>query len=115
MDNLFQYLMEGLDFESETIYVSRGNLLISPGEVEMHIYIILEGAVRVTFFEEGEKEEHTIRLGYKNSILSSIPSFFDGSPSLFSIECIRKTKIKKIHKTVFNKIIHLNDNYRACS
>ncbi|NME67050.1 Crp/Fnr family transcriptional regulator [Flammeovirga aprica] len=112
MDSLFHALVHSNENISELKKLSRGDLLIRVGEIEKHMYIILEGAVRVTYFEEGNKEEHTIRFGYKNSILASIPSFFDGSPSLFTIECIRSSTVKKIHKTHFFEIIASDPAYQ---
>lgn len=112
MNNLLQALLTSKSVPSDTLEYLRGDLLTNAGEVENYIYIIINGAVRVTYFEEGDKEEQTIRFGYKNSILTSVPSFFDNSPSLFSIECIRKSTIKRIHKVDFYNLIMKNDDFR---
>ncbi|KXX68842.1 Crp/Fnr family transcriptional regulator [Flammeovirga sp. SJP92] len=112
MDSLFHALIHANENISELKNLSRGDLLIRVGEVEKHIYIVLSGAVRVTYFEDNNEEEHTIRFGYKNSILASIPSFFDESPSLFTIECIRSSEVKKIHKKHFFEIINSCDEFQ---
>ncbi|MBD0402212.1 Crp/Fnr family transcriptional regulator [Flammeovirga sp. EKP202] len=112
MDSLFHALVNSNENISELQKLSRGDLLIRVGEIEKHMYIVLDGAVRVTYFEDDNEEVHTIRFGYKNSILASIPSFFDGSPSLFTIECIRSSVIKKIHKKQFFEIINSNNDYQ---
>lgn len=88
--------------------LKRGEALIRKGEVERFGYIVVSGALRVIHFN-GDKEQN-IRFGYKGSFISSLPSFFDGSPSKFSIEAMRKTEIKCFRKDAFFKVLDQREN-----
>jgi len=87
--------------------LKRGDILTGKGQIERYGYIVLDGALRVIHFN-GEKEQN-IRFGYKGSFISSIPSFFDGSPSQFSIEAIRKTEVKTFEREAFFKVLQQHD------
>ncbi len=102
--------------EIESIYpervtikkLNRGDILIRKGEIERNAYIVLSGALRVIHYRE-EKEQN-IRFGYRGSYISSIPSFFDDSPSAFSIEAIRKTEVKCFQKGAFFELLRSKEN-----
>ena len=78
------------------VILSRNQLLITPNDVEKHAYFVTEGCLRA--FYVSEHEEHTIRFGYKNSVITSIPSYYTGEPSLFYLQAIRKTTVRPISK-----------------
>lgn len=84
--------------------ISKGEFLIKEGEVERNLYKIESGAVRVFYLSEFE--EHTIRLGYEGSLITSLSSFIKGTPSEFYIDAIRKTTLKIISKDVLLKIVN---------
>lgn len=92
---ILQELMAGL----EPVVYQRNEYLIKEGEVEHHAYFIKDGAVRV--FLVTEHEEHTIRFGYRNSIITSLSSFITGKPSEFYLQAIRKSEIYRIPKSNF--------------
>lgn len=79
--------------------LERGEFLLRAGELERHIYLIESGAVRVFFVSEFE--EHTIRFGYRGSILTSLKSFYTGEVSEYYIQAIRKTKLQVLEKEAF--------------
>jgi len=91
-----------------TKILKRGEALIHKGETEKYGYIVLSGALRVVHFN-GEREQN-IRFGYKGSFITSLPSFFDGSPSKFSVEAIRKTEIRCFPKELFFKVLDRKEN-----
>lgn len=84
--------------------ISKGDFLIKEGEIEKNIYFIESGAVRAFYLSEFE--EQTIRLGYKDSIITSLSSFITGQPSEMFIEAIRKTKVKVIPREVLLDLIY---------
>jgi CRP/FNR family transcriptional regulator, anaerobic regulatory protein len=84
--------------------ISKGEFLIKEGEVERNLYKIESGAVRVFYLSEFE--EHTIRLGYEGSLITSLSSFIKGTPSEFYIDAIRKTTLRIISKDVLLKIVN---------
>ena len=76
--------------------LSRNEILIAIGHRETHSYLVLSGALRVIY--QSESQDHIIRFGYCGSVLTSLPAFFDQSPSLFDIVAIRKTQVKCFEK-----------------
>ena len=88
---------------SKKIEVKRNEFLITPGMVEQNIYLVDKGALRIFFLSEFE--EHTIRFGYKNSIITSLASFFKGTPSELYIQAIRKSTILSISKKDFQAFV----------
>lgn len=86
------------------IVVKRNEFLMRSGMVEQNIYLVEDGALRIFFLSEFE--EHTIRFGYKDSIITSLSSFFSGAPSDLYIQAIRKSTIFSISKHDFNTFIH---------
>jgi CRP-like cAMP-binding protein len=89
----------------------RGEFLLRAGMVERHAYWIEEGAVRA--FRISEHEEQTIRFGYRHSVIASLPSFFDGSPSGIYLQAIRKTRLRRIPKQAFLDFMQATPRRRA--
>jgi CRP-like cAMP-binding protein len=56
--------------------LSKGDYLIREGEVEKHLYLVTEGALRVIYVTG--HEEHIIRFGYKGTVFNSLDSFLKG-------------------------------------
>ncbi len=86
--------------------ISKGEFLIKEGEIERNLYRVERGAVRVFYLSEFE--EHTIRLGYEGSFITSLSSFIKGTPSEFYIDAIRKTTLKVIPKENLLKLVNVN-------
>lgn len=103
MNNLISELLLHDALWTSTRIIERNDFVIKPGEIERHIYLVEEGALRVFFLTEFE--ENTIRFGYKNSIITSLPSFFNEQPSIFYIQAIRKCKIRVMEKSTFLSFI----------
>ncbi|ANQ48022.2 Crp/Fnr family transcriptional regulator [Flammeovirga yaeyamensis] len=98
---LHQYFSLG---ENQKVY-QRGSFILKSGEMASKIYLIHSGAVRVTL---GDEHVITIRLGYKGSIIASVPSFFNNQPSLYDIEVIRKCSFSILEKREFEQLIQNN-------
>ena len=106
MKDLISELTQNHELWSSIQIVERNEFISKPGEIERQIYFIEEGALRVFFLTEFE--ENTIRFGYKNSIMTSLPSFFNEQPSIFYIQAIRKCKIRFMEKQTFLAYIREN-------
>lgn len=104
--SLSAHLLESSELDWKEISLKRGEYLIQPGKVENHIYFIKDGAIRA--FITNEEEEFTIRFGYKNSIITALPSYFNRAPTELFIQAIRKSEVLKTSKVVFEKYIHQN-------
>lgn len=77
-------------WESEKT-IQRNEFLVSAGNTDQNTYYVLDGAIRV--FVTINNEEHTIRFGYKDSIITPIHSFFENKPSPFYFQAIRKSSV----------------------
>lgn len=94
--DVFSEITEAMPEAVKTEEYSRGQSLIATGSVERNIYYIRRGAVRAVYNQDGQ--EFNIRFGYKGSIITSLPSFFDGSPSQIRIEALRKTTVQLLDR-----------------
>lgn len=109
MSNLEIFIQDLLSFASEklkTVSLKRNDYLTKEGFVERYIYFVQSGALRVILLTE--HEEQTIRFGYQGSIINSLTSFFNETPSQFYIQAIRQTKVIAIPKKVFKEFVYLN-------
>jgi CRP-like cAMP-binding protein len=97
-------LITSLAEVAEEKIISKGEFLIKEGEVERNLYRVESGAVRVFYLSEFE--EHTIRLGYEGSFITSLSSFITGRPSEFYIDAIRKTTLNVISKDALLKLVN---------
>jgi CRP-like cAMP-binding protein len=86
--------------------LERNAYLIREGQVEQYSYFIESGAVKVVY-EDSERSQ-IIRFGYRGSILNSLPSFFDDSPSLFDIVALRRTVVHAYSKSALFTCIEEN-------
>jgi len=95
--------------------IARNEFLLQEGEIERNIYIIESGALRVFYLTE--KEEHTIRLGYKNSIINGLSSFYSEKPSEFYVQAIKESQLlvlsKKDFRSFFNETEERKLQYRT--
>ena len=107
MSTLEKFTKELLTFGSKnlkTISLKRNDYLLKEGFVERYVYLVQSGALRVILLTE--HEEQTIRFGYKDSIINSLASFFNETPSEFYIQAIRKTKVIAIPKNIFKTFVN---------
>ncbi|MFK7949332.1 MAG: Crp/Fnr family transcriptional regulator [Saprospiraceae bacterium] len=107
MSNLEKFTKDLLAFAAEnlkTISLKRNEYLTKEGQIERYIYLVQSGALRVILLTE--HEEQTIRFGYQGSIINSLSSFFNETPSEFYIQAIRQTKVIAIPKTIFLTFVY---------
>lgn len=71
--------------------------LLEAGKVSRHFYFIKKGCVRLWFNQEGK--DVTLQFFFDGQGVSSIESFLENSPSLFSIETIEPTVVWAYDKT----------------
>ncbi len=88
----------------DSVSLKRGDFLIRPGMVEKHLYFVKSGALRA--FLISENEEFTIRFGYTDSIITAIPSYFNGLSTELYIQAIRKTELLRASKEEFETYIN---------
>ncbi|MES2557057.1 MAG: Crp/Fnr family transcriptional regulator [Bacteroidota bacterium] len=102
-------LLRELLIDSRILTLPKNEFLVKEGVVDQQIYYIESGAVRV--FLQTEFEELTIRFGYKDSFITSLSSFVNGTPSEFYIQAIRGTQLRAISKQQFQAAIDADIRY----
>lgn len=97
-----QKLIAAFETNSQSKIFQKGDFLLKEGEIEKNLFLIEEGAVKVYYLAEfGEK---IVRLGYSESIINSLSSFLNNSPSELYIEAIRETKVKILAQDIVQNI-----------
>ena len=86
----------------KVINVPAKTTLLSEGDVSRYGYFIKEGCIRLWFNNNGR--DITFQFFFENEGVSSIESFRNGEPSLFSIETIEPSILYRISKRDFERI-----------
>ncbi|WP_233883960.1 Crp/Fnr family transcriptional regulator [Tenacibaculum piscium] len=98
-------LLEKLENQwDKEITLKRNDFLINKGDLNTNLYLVEQGSLRV--FIDDEKEEYTIRFGYKNSIITVLDSFLTEKPTSFYIQALKKCKLKVISKSNYMRFIN---------
>lgn len=106
-----QSLLHALeDHWSHTIELKRNEYLVKEGAIHTNLYFVISGSIRV--FIEDEIEEHTIRFGYQNSMITALDSFLTDEPTSFYIQAIKKCTLKVISKKTYMDFINSKEEYQ---
>ena len=81
----------------------RGDFLTRKGQVEQHLYYILEGTVII--FYDIEENEQVVGFGYADTLILSIPSFIRNRPSDYYIQAMGPTELLGISRTDFYRLL----------
>ena len=102
--------IENLNLWDKEIEVSRNDYVKFNGTIDTNLYFIVEGSLRIYVINEGE--EHTIRFGYQNNFIVALDSFISEKSSDYYIQALKKTKIKVLKKSTFDKLLQSNSNFK---
>ncbi|MEM1336647.1 MAG: cyclic nucleotide-binding domain-containing protein [Bacteroidota bacterium] len=91
----------------KSITLKRNEFLKVAGTVETNVFYVLTGSLKISIIND-DNEEHIIRLGYKNNIITALDSFISENPSELYIQAIKKTELKAISKRKYLNFIHQN-------
>ncbi|HFC01109.1 MAG TPA: Crp/Fnr family transcriptional regulator [Phaeodactylibacter sp.] len=109
--NLIQTLTHQIEVSrlwQKQITINRNEYLKRGGTTDTNLYFVAQGSLRI-FVMDGE-EEHTIRFGYQNSLITALDSFVNDTPSDFYIQAIKKTNLKVITKKAFMDFVEKDKN-----
>jgi CRP-like cAMP-binding protein len=89
------------DFNAFSAFVEIKNFekkekIISPGETEIYLNLVVNGLVR-KYFLKGNEEKVTY-IAKENFLVNSMGSFLSGSPSIYFVEAIEPTTLLSIKK-----------------
>ncbi|WP_333780757.1 Crp/Fnr family transcriptional regulator [Tenacibaculum pacificus] len=110
MKNSLSFLLENLEDEwGKEITLKRNDFLINKGDLNTNLYLVKEGSLRVFIDDD---EEHTIRFGYKDSIITAFDCFLTEKPTSFYIQALKKCSLKVISKINFIHFINSEKEYQ---
>lgn len=95
----------------EEIVLKRNEYLVTKETKNTNLFLVEKGSLRV--FIDDEEEEHTIRFGYKNSIITALDCFLTEKPTDFYIQALKKCKLKMISKARFNEVMQSSEENKA--
>ena len=110
IEDFFHEFEEAFPESVSFITLPRNGFLITTGQRERFSYFVLSGALRVVY--QSESQAQNIRFGYQGSNITSLPAFFDDSPSLFDIIAIRKSEIKCLEKESLLRFVESSSQYQ---
>lgn len=103
--NPLHVLVDGLkDSWEKSITLKRNDFLITKNTINTNLYFVKTGSLRV--FIEDEEEQHTIRFGYKNSLITALDCFLTNKPTSFYIQAIKKCELNVISKSRYQEIVN---------
>ena len=108
--NPLEKLLTALEGEWEKeITLKRNEFLVNQGDTNTNLYFVKEVSLRV--FIDDEVEEHTIRFGYRNSIITALDCFLTEQPTSFFIQALKKCELKVISKERYMRFINSTKEY----
>jgi CRP-like cAMP-binding protein len=106
------------DFNAFSAFVEIRNFekkkkIISPGETETYLNLVVTGLVR-KYFLKG-KEEKVTYIAKENFLVNSMGSFLSGSPSIYFVEAIEPTTLLSIKKQDLENLYDTHHNIERLS
>ncbi|MEL6918195.1 MAG: Crp/Fnr family transcriptional regulator [Bacteroidota bacterium] len=103
--------LETLEFERllahfEPVDLSKGQLLIEPGNKVEHQYFVLNGCLR-TFMIDSDGKEHTLQFAIENWWVSDYISYYKETVSICSVECIEDCSLLKIRRVDLEQLFNV--------
>lgn len=83
--------------------LKRNDFLAQPGEIESHLFFVIEGSLRIYF--PHEDDEICVGFAYDNQLICSYPSFILQKPSHYSIQALTPTTTLAISRENFYTLL----------
>lgn len=81
--------------------------LIQENELVTHIYFVIKGLLKVSYIDS-EGKEHIIQFAMENWWVSDFHSFYNGVPSVMTIDCLEDVELVYISKENLEQICFEN-------
>jgi CRP-like cAMP-binding protein len=85
-----------------TVSLPAGSVLVREGEISRHACFVESGCARMWLSHRGK--ELTFQFVFENQGVSSVESFLNRTPGMFTVETIEPTVVTRIGKTAFDRI-----------
>jgi CRP-like cAMP-binding protein len=86
--------------------VHPGQVLLRAGEVAGHLYSLDSGCLRAAILQEGR--DLTVHLFLEGQVFCSIESFFERTPSEYSIEAVEVSQVLEIPRNILERMAKEN-------
>lgn len=96
--------IEAQNLWQKRLLLKRNEFLKVAGSIDTNVYYIVSGSLRI--FVINEFEEHTIRFGYQNNLITALDSFISERPSEYYIQALKETELKVIDKKNLKKLVN---------
>ena len=83
-------------------FVQPGQVLLRAGQVAEHLYALKSGCLRAAIRRGGK--DLTVHLFLEGQVFCSIESFFEGTPSEFSIEAVEESDVIEIPRNLLERM-----------
>ncbi len=113
MNNLITVLIDEINTRNlwnNKQRLKRNEYLNKEGVINSNLYFISKGTFRI-YTVHGENE-HTIRFGYQNNMITAIDSFIHDQPSQFYIQALKESEVYSISKQSFKNLIKEKKEYQ---
>ncbi|MBD0404244.1 Crp/Fnr family transcriptional regulator [Flammeovirga sp. EKP202] len=86
---------------------SKGEEIISKGEIHHSVYFIKKGAVR-SYYINADGKEITYWFGFEGDVIASLGNFVESKPSLETIELLEDVELWKIDRSKLLDLYNTN-------
>jgi CRP-like cAMP-binding protein len=94
ISNAFKNKLQELSFHTQ---LKKGDYLVKKGDISTTVYLIKKGVVH-GYIDQGKKEI-TTWISYENEMVTSISSFFNGTPAKENIRALEPCELEGISVT----------------
>lgn len=84
--------------------LQRSEYLVLADQLDTHIYLVKEGALRI--YVTDEEQELTIRLAYGGDLVVALDSFLIGRPTVLYIQALRQSEVRVMSRDRFDEWIN---------
>lgn len=101
--NYFITLITENGLWEKELTLERNEFLKHGGSTDTRLYYVVKGSLKIFIIDE--YEEHIIRFGYRNNLVTALDSFITEAPSDLFIQAIKKTELMAIKKHAFMELV----------
>ncbi|GAA4379185.1 Crp/Fnr family transcriptional regulator [Hymenobacter koreensis] len=91
------------------ITLRRHDFLISEGQMEQHLYFVVDGTLRI--YLPTAAEDICVGFAYANTMVCSVPSFMGGKPSDYCIQALKQCELVAVNRADWLNLLDTNANF----
>jgi CRP-like cAMP-binding protein len=91
-------------WQETELVLKRGDFLGEQGKINTNVYWVTQGALHLYY--ETEAGSNTIRFAYNDSLFALLDSLITGTPTAYTVQAIRKTKLRVMSGNDFMEFIN---------